>query len=268
MAKFASMWYGPMTRLERLSVNSFINNGHEHHIFLYDMSNADRLPKEAIIHDANDVMPESEVFKDIYKNEYFQFADIFRLKMMKKYDYIWSDLDVICLSPDWKWDKMFIPISPKKPDEFPSRIMLNNSLFYIPSNSLFLDEMISITDKFNHKTTTDAYMLAMRLFTEMFISNKVNNSIVRKHLIPPNVIYPIHYRDIEKIYIAKEIFVCDFLTRNSFGIHVWRDTLKSSKSVSNNTERLIDSEPEKGSWLYNIYQKHLPYSSHLEWQNL
>jgi hypothetical protein len=75
MIQFASMWYGSMTRLERLSINSFVKNGHTYNLFLYDDINAKGLPKEVVLHDANTIIPEKEIFKDIFKNDYLQFLE-------------------------------------------------------------------------------------------------------------------------------------------------------------------------------------------------
>lgn len=268
MAKFGSMWYGPMTRLERLSINSFVKNGHEHHIFLYDMENAKGLPKEAIIHDANEIIPEEEVFKDIHKKDYFQFADIFRLKLLKKYDLVWVDLDTICLSPEWEDQKIILcpfQIYQKTEENFGKQTTLNNSLFYFNKNSHFLDELLSYTENFDPKTVKDPYVLSPVLFTKVFIENKNNHAQVKKYFKPYYFTYPFFYTEIYKIYYKQFKKECDVLSRRSFSVHVWRDTLKHSP---NGKVALIETIPEEGSWLHEIYQKYLPFSSREDWKNL
>jgi hypothetical protein len=268
MAKFASMWYGPMTRLERLSINSFVKNGHEHHIYLYDMENAKGLPKEAFIHDANDILAESEVFQDIHYNEYFQFGDIFRLRLAKKIDAVWADLDTICLSPNWEYEKMFLSYMPYKEDEFDNKTIINNSLFYIKPNSLFLDELISIINNFDYKKSADAYGPSMHLFTEVFLNNKNNYNLVKKYIYPSNVTYPIHYHDIYKIYLKDHAQHCHFLTRQAFAVHLWRNTLKQTPSLYGRDTQLLDEIPEEESWLYKVYQKYLPFKTKEDWELL
>lgn len=268
MAKFASMWYGPMTRLERLSINSFVKNGHEHHIYLYDMENAKGLPQEAIIHDANEILEKTEVFQDIQKKDYFQFGDIFRIHLLKKHDYIWADLDTICLSPDWKWDKMFLSYMPLNGKEFNQEKVINNSIFYISKNSIFLDNLYYAISKFDYKSSSNPYTTSTQLFTQMFLVNKDNYNLVKKHIYRSNIMYPIHYHDIYKVYLKKETLYCDIKSRESFSAHLWRDTLKSSKSVFHDNVLLLDEIPEEGSWLYNQYQKYLPFKTVEEWNQI
>lgn len=255
MAKFASLWVGDMTRLERLSINSFIKNGHEHHIYLYDMNNAKGLPKEAIIHNANEIIPESEIFKDITVGEYFQFADLFRIKLLSKNDYIWTDLDTVCLSKNWEWNTMFLcPFEPRE-NEFEGNLTLNNSLFYIKPNTVFMQQLVDAVDGFDYKKTKDPYRLSPFLFTELFIKNPTNYNQVKKHIQPWQVTFPIHYWDIWKIYQKENLEWCNAKCANSFAIHLWRNSLKE----------ILDHIPEKGSWLYNTYQKYLPFKNTEEW---
>ncbi len=104
MAKFGSLWVGnPPTRLERLSAQSFLDYGHEFHLFLYDLSYANLFSEKVIVHDARDLLPEDMIFVSRKEKSYAQFSDIFRVRMINEYDLIWVDLDNICLSSEWKW---------------------------------------------------------------------------------------------------------------------------------------------------------------------
>lgn len=256
MAKFASLWVGDMTRLERLSINSFVKHGHEHHIYLYDMNNTKGLPKEAIIHDANTIIPESEIFKDITMQEYFQFADLFRIKMLSKNDYIWVDLDTICLSDNWQWDTMFLcPFEPRG-NEYDGKLTLNNSMFYIKPHSVFMNQLVEAIKNFDHTKTKDPYRLSPYLFTELFVKDPSNFNQVRKHIYDWKVTFPIHYWDIHRIYQKQDLDWCNRKCSDSFAIHLWRNSLKED----------LDRIPEEGSWLYQAYQKYLPFKNAEEWE--
>lgn len=267
MARFASLWIGPMTRLERLSLNSFVKNGHEHHLYLYDMKNSIGIPKEVIVHDANEIIKEKDIFQDIHYNHYFQFADKFRLNLVKKYDYIWTDLDTICLSPDWKWNEMFLCKMELRSGQYDGEDIINNSLFYIKPNHPMLAEMVEIANEFDYKKSTDAFILSPHLFTSMFLKKQENYKYIEKYIQPFYVTYPIHYMDIWKIYHKEHLSLCESLSRRSFSIHLWRNTLFFSNE-DGHEDSLLNTMPEKDSYLYNLYQKYLPFSSRQDWQNL
>lgn len=101
-----SMWIGdPLSNVEKLSINSFLKNGHDFHLYVYD--DIKGVPDGVVINDANTIIDNSKIFK--YKkmgkirgkaigNEGFAgFSDWFRYVLLHKKGGWWSDLDSICL---------------------------------------------------------------------------------------------------------------------------------------------------------------------------
>lgn len=101
-----ALWIGHhLSAIELLCVNSFINNGHKFHLWLYDKINQ-QLPNHIIIEDANAIIPCKEVFCYKYPNQfghgkgsYAGFSDIFRYKLLYLKGGWWTDMDVVCLKP-------------------------------------------------------------------------------------------------------------------------------------------------------------------------
>lgn len=92
-----SLWIGPeLSNLEKLCLKSFIDNGHEFHLYTYcEIKN---IPEGVIIKDANEILNENEIFK--YKNgSVSAFSNLFRLTMLYKKGGYWVDTDVICVRP-------------------------------------------------------------------------------------------------------------------------------------------------------------------------
>lgn len=96
------LWIGESLSLnEVLCIMSFINNGHEFHLYVYeDIKN---IPKECIVKDANEIIPSSEIF---YYNEKQSisgqkrptgFSNMFRYKMLYDKGGYWVDMDMICI---------------------------------------------------------------------------------------------------------------------------------------------------------------------------
>ena len=100
------LWIGEnLSNLELLTINSFINNGHEFYLWLYKPIN-NILPEGVICKDANTIIPENKIFRYKYKNQYGHgkgslggFSDIFRYKLLYEHGGWWTDMDITCLKP-------------------------------------------------------------------------------------------------------------------------------------------------------------------------
>lgn len=101
------LWVGSeLSVLERLSISSFLLNGHEYHLYVYDeMGN---IPVGTVIKDANEVLPSSSIFQYKQYPSYAGFANFFRYKLLLEHGGWWADTDTICLKPfDFPEDYIF-----------------------------------------------------------------------------------------------------------------------------------------------------------------
>lgn len=102
--------------MEQLSIASFLKNGHEYHLYVYDA--VKNVPAGAVIRDANEILPASRIFQ--YKNQasYAGFANFFRYKLLLERGGWWIDTDVICLKPfDFPEEYVFASEMDHKEDE-------------------------------------------------------------------------------------------------------------------------------------------------------
>jgi mannosyltransferase OCH1-like enzyme len=93
-----SLWIGQeLSKMEQLSVSSFLHNGHPFHLFVYDEPR--NVPRGTILKDAAKILPRSKIF--LYKDHpsVAGFADSFRYKLLFEHGHWWVDLDVVCLKP-------------------------------------------------------------------------------------------------------------------------------------------------------------------------
>ena len=92
------LWIGPeLSVMEQLSVSSFLLNGHEYHLYVYDeMGN---VPEGARLLDASEILPRSSVFQYKRQASYAGFANFFRYKLLLERGGWWVDTDVVCLRP-------------------------------------------------------------------------------------------------------------------------------------------------------------------------
>ena len=103
-----TFWTGsPLSRMERAALQSYVNVGYTVHIYTYNPLAEFRKQVPAgnriRVHDARDILPESELFQysgraavgkreDAYR--YLPFSDLFRFTMLQKNGGAWIDLDI------------------------------------------------------------------------------------------------------------------------------------------------------------------------------
>lgn len=136
-----SFWHGPLSWLERLSIASFIRHGHPFHLYTYD--DVEGLPEGAERRNANDVLPQDEMF--FYKGKHTPavFADLFRLKLMQIRAGIWADCDVYCVkSFAGMAEYVFGYEVPAGPDGKGGSV--NNAVFQCPPESELLAQLLAI----------------------------------------------------------------------------------------------------------------------------
>ena len=90
------LWIGSeLSRLERLAIRSFLDHGHECHLYAYE--DVGQVPAGTVLKDANEVIPRRHIFAT--SKGYATFSDLFRWELLLRNGQLWIDTDVICLRP-------------------------------------------------------------------------------------------------------------------------------------------------------------------------
>lgn len=93
-------WYGSeLGDLEKLCIDSWIKNGYEFHLWLYDDI---EVPKGVIVENANDIVSLDQYFtytKGYTKNTPVAFSNLFRAHLLYRLGGLYIDLDVLCIQP-------------------------------------------------------------------------------------------------------------------------------------------------------------------------
>jgi hypothetical protein len=102
------MWVGGrLSKLELLTLHSFVTQGHEFHLWAYTDIRAP-LPKGVVLRDAATIIPRAGVFKKtdtdpetgVGRNSFgAPFSDLFRYKLLYTEGGYWADMDMTCLKP-------------------------------------------------------------------------------------------------------------------------------------------------------------------------
>jgi hypothetical protein len=101
------LWIGEsLSAIERLSIASFVANGHEFDLYVYGPISG--LPEGGRLRDANEILPRDCVFRYRDQPSYAGFANFFRYRLLLERGGWWVDLDAVCIRPfDFEDDFVF-----------------------------------------------------------------------------------------------------------------------------------------------------------------
>ena len=101
-------WHGSeLGELEKLCINSWIKNGHEFHLWLYDDM---EVPKGVDVENANHIVSLHEFFtydEGVSIGTAVAFSNLFRAQLLYQRCGLYTDLDVLCLKP-YDFNKRFV----------------------------------------------------------------------------------------------------------------------------------------------------------------
>jgi glycosyltransferase involved in cell wall biosynthesis len=102
------MWIGSsLSRMELLTLRSFVQQGHRFHLWAYDQITTP-IPDGVVLEDATEILPRKAIFKRRAVDERSgvgagsygaPFSDLFRYKLLHDKGGYWADMDVTCLKP-------------------------------------------------------------------------------------------------------------------------------------------------------------------------
>lgn len=180
MADFGALWVGgPLTKIQVLSLSSFLYYGHRVTLFLYD--NLIEVPPGIIKKDAREILPEDSIF--LIDGSYAGFSDLFRYQMIQKTGLIWTDVDNICLSKkiDIK-DGFCVGYELAGHNEW-----INGAILGLPQNSDILQYLINVSTSFDKSKMVWAE-IGPELVTKSF-----NIFPYKQYVQPVRAFYPVHF---------------------------------------------------------------------------
>jgi Glycosyltransferase sugar-binding region containing DXD motif len=131
-----SMWIGSeLSAMEQLSIRSFLQNGHQYHLYVYD--EVKNVPEGVVLQDAGKIMSPNRIFKYKDRDTYAGFANVFRYKLLLEKGSFWVDTDVVCLRPfDAIADYVFVRTrSLKSNGNLDETFRVENCIIKVPKGS-------------------------------------------------------------------------------------------------------------------------------------
>ena len=229
-----SLWIGgTFSKMERLSAQSFIDCGHEYHLYTY--GKVENVPEGVIIKNGEEILSKNEIFT--YKNgSYSAFSNYFRFHLLHKKGGYWADTDLICVKK-FNFKAPYVIVS--EPDSKYNRNIPTSCLIKLPKKSNITSRAIQIQK--HHKKL----ILSGRLRWSsgpMTINDLVKTFNLHKYVLPWNSISSCYWNDAKSIVDPsfkndnnKIIRNINNLPSNMVAIHLWNECWRQNKLDKNGT---------------------------------
>ena len=175
-------WHGSeLGELEKLCIDSWIKNGYEFNLWLYDDI---EVPKGVSIKNANDIVSFNQYFT--YNEGHsvgtpVAFSNLFRAQLLYNLGGLYIDLDVLCLKP-FEFDERFV-FSEQIDSGHPYHVATCILYSYNRGERLFDDWSDWIISMKGKKITHGD--LGPNLFTKLIVGNKLERYVLPKEYFCP-----------------------------------------------------------------------------------
>lgn len=146
-------WHGPpLSRVERLSMTSFLANGHEVALYVYEEPGC--VPDGVTLMDAQAILPRRFMFRHRRTGSLALFADWFRYRLLFERGGIWADTDMVCLAPfDYQLDRIF---------GWQDEELVNNAVLGLPAGDPLASWMADLCEHPNRWLPYDDFRFRLR----------------------------------------------------------------------------------------------------------
>jgi len=244
-----TLWIGTeLSSIEQLSIKSFLAWNHQVELFVY--SDVKHIPPGAILRNANEILPESLIFRYKHNKSLAAFANWFRYKLLHEEGGIWVDLDVVCLKP-FQFDRELI-FGKEEYGKFNNAVLGGQ-----PGHPLFkfmMDQAASPNSFLPFDTFNEKRRKLNRKYLQgnnrgnlkwgetgpVGLSKAIYYLGLEDYALPYTAFYPIHPKCWDSIFDSTYPDP-DKTFPNSFAIHLWNEMVKSNSLYGKDKQYPKDS---------------------------
>lgn len=212
------LWIGPsLSIMEQISISSFLMNGHEYHLYVYD--EVKNIPESVVIKDGNAILPASIIFRYKHQNSYAGFANFFRYKLLLEKGGWWADADTVCLKPfDFNEEYVF------SSEMYRGKEVVNSGIIKAPAGSNVMAYAWEICK------TTDREKLVWGETGPALIYAAINKFSLEKYKKQYNVFCPLGWAEWHKVLEPDAAWAFD---ENTYAIHLWNEMWRRAEQDKN-----------------------------------
>ncbi len=234
LATIQMFWHGaPLSRVERLSLSSFVAHGHRVLLHVYDEPAG--VPPGVSLCDASRVLPRDAVFRHARTGSLAPFADWFRCRVLFEQGGIWSDADVVCLRP-WAFGQQVVYAW--QDDE-----RVCNAVLGLPAGHWLAEWMAGVCEKPNRVLPYDSPSLIAKKLVRRLLGTGGREALgfgeagprgltrALRHFgmlelaLPSWQFYPIHYSRWRSAFDGSLDAASAGLERSS-ALHLWHEMMR------------------------------------------
>ncbi len=203
-----AVWVGKrFSAMERLCAESFLSNGHEFHLYIYD--DVGNLPPGTVVRDGNEILPAARIFQYYeHPGTYSGFSNFFRYKLLLERGGWYVDTDVVCLRPfDFENEYVF------SAQGIRTQRLVSTGIIKAPAGSEIMRRAWEACDEMDTSTLrwgVSGPTLMTRVVAECGLAGFVQ---------PPEVFLPFDYPDWERQLDGG----ADFDFPQAHAVHLWGD---------------------------------------------
>lgn len=207
---------GELSDLERLSIVSYLRNGHPVRLFSYQP--IPNLPQGTLHEDARAILAETEVFTNpavAGNGGLTVFANFFRYHLLLQRGGIWSDCDVVCARPLTFADGMDCFFASERVRGEPgakTEARVASCLFKAPAGSPVVSKTLEIA------RSKDLATAPWGSTGPRALHQAVTELGMAKHMLAPDVVCPVDWWQFTDL--INGMFL---LAENSYTIHCWNE---------------------------------------------
>ena len=214
------LWIGvELSVMEQLSIASFLENGHEYHLYVYDA--VKNVPARAVIKDANEILPASRIFQYKHQASYAGFANFFRYKLLLERGGWWVDTDVICLKPfDFEEEYVFASELDGETE------VIASGVIRVPAGSDVMTYAWQMCDK------KDPQQLKWGETGPRLMTEAVKRFSLERYKKPYRYFSPVGYFDWRRVLDPDAE---GLLYEDSYAVHLWNEMWRAASQDKNAT---------------------------------
>lgn len=203
------LWIGSgLSVMERLSIASFLSNGHEYHLYTYD--DVRDVPAGTVIKDGSEILPASMIFRYERHKSFSAFSNFFRYKLLLERGGWWADADMVCLKPfDFRHEFVF------SSEMANGKELVNCGVIKTPPGSPAMEYAWNIC---RAKTPENLVWgeVGPRLMSESIKKLSLENFVME-----PQVFCPFGYTEWDVVLNANRIW--DLGGDRTYAVHLWNE---------------------------------------------
>jgi len=215
-----SLWIGNrLSNMERMCIASYLHHGHPFHLYTYGP--VDAIPEGAALKDANEILPESRIFKYANHASYAGFANYFRYKLLLDRGGWWVDMDLICLRA-FEFPDPYVFSTEMETDG----AHVNNGVIKAPLHSAAMEAAWSTCNSLDPKT------LFWGQTGPLLLASIVESQSLERYVHPPRVFCPVLLSQWDRILDRNQKW--DF-PEQTHAVHLWNEMWRRENQPKDGT---------------------------------